>query len=101
MPVTCFVRNRTLTAVISGEVDHHGAKDIMKELDREIDRNLPLNLTVDLSRVTFMDSSGVAVLLRAWRRMGELKGSIHVTAAPSQPAKVLRAAGVDRLIPFR
>jgi len=101
MPVTCYVRDRTLTAVISGEVDHHGAKDIMKELDREIDRVLPLNLIMDLERVTFMDSSGVAVLIRAWRRMGELKGSIRVIAAPPQPAKVLHAAGVDRLIPFR
>ena len=100
MPVTCDCIDRNLNAAISGEVDHHGAKSIMEELDRQIDLNLPKRLTLDLSGVTFMDSSGIAVLLRAWRRIGELAGSIRVVRVPDQAKKVLRAAGIDRLIKF-
>ena len=56
MPVTVNKQNRDMTAHISGEIDHHGAREIMNTLDREIDGALPLRLTLDLSGVTFMDS---------------------------------------------
>lgn len=98
MPVSCTSDNRTLFASISGEIDHHGAKGIMLELDRQIDRALPRHLVLDCSGITFMDSSGIAVLLRVWRRMEAISGSVSATGIPAQPAKVLRAAGLDRLI---
>jgi stage II sporulation protein AA (anti-sigma F factor antagonist) len=100
MPVTCVCNDRNLTAKLSGEVDHHGAKAMMEELERQIDLNLPRHLVLDLSGVTFMDSSGIAVLLRAWRRVGELSGSVSVVRVPEQAARVLRAAGIDRLMRF-
>ena len=101
MAVTCAVEGRALRLYISGEVDHHGAREILRELDRQIDQALPLRLTVDLSGVSFMDSSGIAVLLRAYRRMGELGGSMVVTGIPPQPEKVLRAAGLDKILEFQ
>jgi len=100
MPVTCTSEGRNITAAVYGEVDHHGAKIIMEELDRQINLTLPKSLTLDLSGVTFMDSSGIAVLLRAWRGVRELSGSVTVIRVPVQAARVLRAAGIDRLIKF-
>ena len=70
MAVTCTGEGRVLRAAISGEVDHHRARAIMEELSRQIDLELPRSLTLDLEGVTFMDSSGIAVLLRAYRRLG-------------------------------
>ena len=63
MAVTCTGEGRVLRAAISGEVDHHRARAIMEELSRQIDLELPRSLTLDLEGVTFMDSSGIAVLL--------------------------------------
>jgi len=101
MPVSCLARNRELTATITGEVDHHGAKAIMGELDRQISAVMPRRLTLDCSGVTFMDSSGIAIMLRAWRRMGELGGRLEITGLAEQPTRVLRTAGVDKLIPLQ
>ena len=70
------------------------------ELNRQIDLELPRELTIDLEGVTFMDSSGIAVLLRAWRRVGELGGSVQVVNVPAQAAKVLKTAGLDKLMKF-
>ena len=98
MPVTVTLEGRTMTALISGEVDHHGAREIMNALDREIDAALPNLLELDLSGVTFMDSSGIAILLRARRRLDELEGQLVVRSIPAQPRKVLDAAGVGRII---
>lgn len=98
MPVTVTTEGRGMTALISGEIDHHGAREIMSALDQEIDAVLPNRLELDLSGVTFMDSSGIAVLLRAKRRLDELEGQVTVCGIPAQPRKVLDAAGVGRII---
>lgn len=100
MAVTCTGADRDITLSISGEVDHHGARSVMEELGRQVDLCLPSRLTLDLGGVTFMDSSGIAVLLRAYKRMGELGGTVKVTNVPVQAGKVLRAAGLDRLLEF-
>lgn len=101
MPVKCTEQGRTLTARLAGEIDHHAAKEIMAELAEQIDAALPEHLVLELSEVTFMDSSGIAVLLNAWRRMGQLEGTMVVSQAPPQADKVLKAAGLDRLLKFQ
>lgn len=100
MPVTCQITDRNIIAAITGELDHHGAKAVMEELDRQIDLTLPQTLTINLEGMTFTDSSGIAVLLRAYRRMGQLNGAMTVTNSPVQAKRVFSAAGLDKLISF-
>lgn len=100
MPVHCTAQDRKLTAAIIGEIDHHSAKAIMKELDRQIDLTLPNQLLLDCSGITFMDSSGIAVLLRLFHRMSALGGQMNAFGLPQQAEKVLKAAGLDKLIPI-
>ena len=100
MSVICTQENRILTAAVSGELDHHAAKVILSELERHIDAACPRELTLDLAGLTFPDSSGIAVLLRAWRHVGRLGGTMKVIHTPKQAEKVFRAAGLQRLIPF-
>lgn len=98
MPVTCEQADRVMTLHLSGEIDHHRARELMEGMDRYINTYLPNRLTVELSGVTFMDSSGIAVLLRAYRRMRELDGSLRVAGTPAQAGKVLQAAGLSRMM---
>lgn len=100
MAVAYTAQNRRLTVALSGEIDHHRVRGLLEDLDRELDEVLPHTLEVDCSRITFMDSSGIAVLLRLWKRMEALGGTIRVTGLPEQPARVLRAAGLQRLFPL-
>ena len=100
MPVNCTEEERRLTAAVTGELDHHGAKAVMEELDRRIDAALPRELTLDLGGLTFTDSSGIAVVLRTFRRMRQLQGSMAVVNAPEQARRVFQAAGLDKLVPF-
>lgn len=90
--------DRNLLLEFSGELDHHGAKDAIRELEQAIDAALPRRLILDFAGVTFMDSSGIAVLLRAQRRVQNLGGSILVCHVPPQAKRVLDAAGIGRLI---
>ena len=98
MPVTCREEKRCLTALVSGELDHHAARAVMEELDRRIDQVQPRELTLDLGGLTFMDSSGIAVVLRAKRRMEALSGALVVVNIPRQAARVLEAASLERYV---
>ena len=100
MSVTCTQKDRVLTAAISGELDHHAARRLMAELEAQVDAVHPLRLTLDLAGLTFTDSSGIAVLLRAWRHMGRLGGTMRVVHTPPQARKVFQAAALERLITF-
>ena len=100
MEVSVKCEARHICIRLSGELDHHSAKGLLRRLDQEIEKALPTQLTLDLSGVTFMDSSGIAVLLRAYRRLGELGGAVKVVHVPAQAGKVLRAAGLDKLMEF-
>lgn len=100
MPIRLSQNKNTLIAYLQGEIDHHGARAIMLALDREVSARDPRSLTVDMAGVTFMDSSGIAVLLRCLRRMEETGGTMSVRAVPPQAHKVFSAAGLDKLIPM-
>ena len=89
-----------LTAHLMCEIDHHTAKRIRERIDKELFEYRPDVLVLDFQRVTFMDSSGIAVLLNAWRRMGQLKGTVEVRQVPEQAQRVLQAAGLERLLKF-
>ncbi len=98
MPMTCDGEGLNLTLTVTGEVDHHRAKDLMRQIDGELERTLARNVTVDLSGVTFMDSSGIAVLLRIYRRTSEIGGEVTIRGVPDQAGKVLRTAGLFKLM---
>lgn len=91
MEVAAKCEGRELELFLQGELDHHGAKGLLQRLDREIETALPLRLTLDFSAVTFMDSSGIAVAMRARQRMRELG---RYGAARARPGAA--GAGVPR-----
>lgn len=98
MPITVSSRDSALTVALSGEIDHQVARNMMDAITDAIAERLPLRLVLDLSGVTFMDSSGIAVLLRALRQMQQVGGALRVANIPAQARRVLDAAGVGRLI---
>ena len=99
LKTTCADRNLLLE--LSGELDHHGARNALREIELAIDAALPRRLVMDLSGVTFMDSSGIALILRAQQRMQLLEGNVMVCNVPDQARRVLDAAGISRLVTVR
>ena len=98
MDVKTKVEERTLTVSLTGELDHHGARGLMEQMDRLMEQNLPSKTILDLEGLTFMDSSGIAVILRAKRRMEALGGNLIVVNIPKQAARVLETAGLARYV---
>ena len=86
-----------LTAYLGGEIDHHTAKDLREEIDSNASRLKPEQLLLDFREVTFMDSSGIGLVMGRYRLMQELGGELRVTGVPSHIRKVMRLSGLDKL----
>ena len=93
--------DRELLLEFSGDIDHHGARTALKEVEMAIDAALPRLLVLDFSGVTFMDSSGIALILRSQQRMQLLEGSVVLKNIPAQARRVLDAAGIGRLVSIK
>ena len=98
MEMTYKTENRELTICMNGELDHHAAREAMQAIEEWIEQSLPNKMILDLGGLSFMDSSGIAVMIRAKRRMDAVSGRLSVVNIPRQAARVLETAGLDRYL---
>ena len=100
MEMTVRQEERCLEIALIGELDHHAAREIGGRLDRAIEAALPLRLVLDWSGVTFMDSSGLAVVLHLYRTCARSGREFAVRGTPPQPMRVFEAAGLPQVMVF-
>ena len=100
MEVISKNKERTYTVELHGELDHHSAHDAMQQMELAFDSVMPKRLVLDFKGVTFMDSSGIALAVRAQRRMARNGGRAVLCNVPSQAKKVFDAAGITRMMPI-
>ena len=86
-----------MTAYLSGEIDHHGAKGLREEIDSAVEGALPKLLILDFTDVTFMDSSGIGLVMGRYKLMQSIGGEVRVSNPSPHIKKVMRLAGLDRL----
>jgi len=92
--VTIEVSGETATLVISGEVDLASAPRLRDQFQRLEARNV----VVDLSGVTFIDSTGLGVLVAALKRTREAGGELTLRAPTRSTRKVLDITGLSQLV---
>lgn len=101
MQFTSFLQDGQLTVVLTGEIDHHCAKNYINSIATKIEAYSPRICILDFQEVTFMDSSGIAVAINALRNMTRIGGELKISGLSEQPLKVFRASGVDKLIDIK
>lgn len=89
-----------MRARLSGEIDHHLAGGMRVSLDEAILREKPRALLLDFTDVSFMDSSGIGLVMGRYRLMSENGGQVEVVGTSPQIRKVMKLAGLDRLAKF-
>ena len=99
MELSAVQTEERLTVSLRGELDQHEARPLMRDLEALLVEELPRELVLDLSGLSFMDSSGIAVLIRTERMTRELGCRLRVEDPAPQPRRVIETAGIGRLIP--
>lgn len=98
MSVEILHEKRNMTAAVTGEIDHHAAADMRITIDGELERTTPEMLTFDMSGVTFMDSSGVGLVLGRARAMKQWGGKVRIKDPSARAEKILKMSGLGSLI---
>lgn len=101
MHFTSYLHDGILTIALTGEIDHHCARSYIEKIGAKIDAYTPDQCVLDFSEVTFMDSSGIAVVINSLRRMAQIEGSLSMCGISEQPMRVFQASGIDKLVPIK
>ncbi len=90
-------KNDTLTVYLSGEIDHNKASDIRTSIDSRINSLRPKKLELDFSKVSFMDSSGIGLIMGRYRSVGLVGGELKIKNIPDNLSRIIELSGVTSL----
>lgn len=83
---------------LSGELDHHYAAGVRRELDMVIEQKHPRVVELDLSGLSFMDSSGIGVMLGRYKKLKSLGAEMRVVNVPPKVDKIFQMSGLYSVI---
>ena len=86
-----------LSVWLSGELDHHSARSLREQVDAAVTRSDAKLLRLDFSGVTFMDSSGIGLIMGRYRLMQSRGGKLLVVGTSDRLLRVMKLAGLERL----
>ena len=98
MKVRMEEKNGVLVAWLSGELDHHAADSVRQELDAAMNIKIFPKLVLDMSRLTFMDSSGIGVILGRYKKLKDRGGRLAVRGLSEKMDRIMRLAGLYAVV---
>lgn len=98
MKVVTEIKQRTLIVRVEGEVDLHVADAFRKIVDEALAQAGVPNLLLNLAKVTFIDSSGLGVILGRYKRISQLGGKMSAVQLQPQVEKIFELSGLLRII---
>lgn len=103
MAARLFYEEKRITVFLEGEIDHHSAAILRAGIDDAIYVNRPSELVLDFGGITFMDSSGIGLVMGRYKIMKSLGGRIILTSLSGTNEKLMKLAGLEKLenIEFR
>lgn len=93
--------DNVLNIMITEEVDHHTTEKMRRKMDYEITRFMPRKVVFDFSKVSFMDSAGIGLLIGRYKLIKLLGGNAEIINTNKSIEKVLEMSGIVKIIPIQ
>lgn len=94
-----ITRKRDVLIVqLEGELDHHHAEEIRDSLDKQLEDLSIRHLILDLSRLNFMDSSGIGVFIGRYKTISKRGGQVCITNVSQQLGRILDLSGLYKIL---
>ncbi len=98
MEISVLIKNKTLIVSLIGELDHHSAKEV-KDMVEEVIKNRGVkNLIFDFSKLSFMDSSGIGVVIGRYKLITAMGGNVAIVSCSRNIDRLLKMSGITKLI---
>lgn len=91
-------RGSSLIVYVPGELDHHFAQQVIKEVDGELSKGTVRHLVFDFTETTFMDSSGIGMLMGRRRLLGYSGGKVSAIHVSDRIKKIMELSGISKHI---
>ena len=92
--------NKVLVFKITDEIDDCNVQKIRRKADYEIERYMPKKVIFDFDSVTFMDSSGIGLIIGRYKFTNMLGGKLEVANLTQNVKKIFEMSGILKLIPI-
>lgn len=99
--VTYEERGDAMIVRIGGEIDHHGAVAVRSGIDRVLATKRPTRVYLELSGVSFMDSSGLGLIMGRYALVKRYGGAMAVLDPSPAVIRIIRLAGMDKMVPIK
>lgn len=90
--------DKALVVYMMGELDHHSAEEVRSKIDDRLDRDEICKLIMDFTNVTFMDSSGIGVVIGRYKKVSQKKGAVCITNVKNSVKRVFDLSGMFKII---
>jgi len=92
------VQGRTLIASLEGELDHLQAERLRGQIDAAFDKSSCRHILLDMSDVSFMDSSGIGMIIGRYKSAEKRGGHLAVANMTNGVAKMFEISGLAKIV---
>lgn len=97
MSVTIESSGNLMIAYLIGEIDHHSASIVREKIDNSLSFKRPQHLILDFKNVSFMDSSGIGLVMGRYRLLQTFRGTLEIRNVTPQTKKLMELAGLGSI----
>ena len=97
MTIELSGEQKLLTVRLEGELDHFRAGNIKKAVEDELLKTGAVNIAFDFSGISFMDSSGIGLILGRYKTVKALGGRIVLFGMRPGIERIMRMSGIDKV----
>ena len=98
MQLTYIASGRTLVVSLEGEIDHHSAQKYRKKIDDEFIKTKAINIIFDFSKLNFMDSSGIGLIMGRYKLIKPLGGRVMLVGVSPQLDRLISISGIYKIV---
>lgn len=92
-------KNKTIIILISGEIDHHTSGELRRQTESALTELGGRNIIFGFREVTFMDSSGIGMMIGRYKQLQAFGGRIAIACANEKITEIIRLSGLTQLLP--
>ena len=101
MKISYQKEDKQLLVEITEEIDHHVAEKLRRKVDDEITRYMPRKTIFDFSRVSFMDSAGIGMIIGRYKMMKLIGGEMEIVNISPNVKRILEMSGISKIISMK
>lgn len=98
MNIHITINDAAMCAAMSGEIDHHSADELREKVDKAYERSGCRHMIFDFTRVTFMDSSGIGMIIGRYKMTEKRGGLLSIVGMNDEVSRIFTISGLAKII---